>query len=267
MANKKYFWIKLRPDFFNDPYIKLLRRMAGGDTYTIIYLEMLVKSASTNGMIYFQGAGNDIAEELALMLDENVEDVRALLAYLEAKKRITHPEIKQDLFLVASADMTGSEVDSAKRVREFRQRQKQKALQSNTEVTNGNDKLEIELEKDIDTPPLPPQGGDDVVSANPAKEMLDIFNQALNRKLKNSGVFGQLVMKNVSVTEFQDVINYIVDNWTEDIISNFSSSTLVNKFDKYSDKASEFGYRDGKRPNKKSKGNQDLTKAYGDWDF
>ncbi|WP_286011884.1 phage replisome organizer N-terminal domain-containing protein [Weissella paramesenteroides] len=46
MANKKFFWIKLKQDFFNDPYIKLLRRMAGGDTYTIIYLEMLVKSAS-----------------------------------------------------------------------------------------------------------------------------------------------------------------------------------------------------------------------------
>ncbi|GAP05011.1 phage replisome organizer N-terminal domain-containing protein [Fructobacillus tropaeoli] len=268
MANKKYFWIKLRPDFFNDPYIKLLRRMAGGDTYTIIYLEMLIKSASTNGMIYFQGAGEDIAEELALMLDENVEDVRALLAYLEAKKLITHPEIKQDLFLVASADMTGSEVDSAKRVREFRQRQKQKALQSNTEVTNGNDKLEIEkeLEKDIDTP-LTPRGEDEVVSVNPAKEMLDIFNNSMNRTLTNSGIFGQLVMKNISVQEFQDVMNYIVDNWTEDIISNFSSSTLVNKFDKYSDKASEFGYRDGKRPNNKSKGNQDLTKTYGDWDF
>lgn len=162
MANKKFFWIKLRPDFFNDPYIKLLRRMAGGDTYTIIYLEMLIKSAATDGMIYFQGAGNDIGEELALMLDENVEDVRALLAYLEAKRLITHPEITQDLFLVASADLTGSEVDSAKRVREFRQRQKMKALQSNNEVTKGNDKLEIEKELDkeieIDNTPLPPMG-------------------------------------------------------------------------------------------------------------
>ncbi|MFL2020553.1 phage replisome organizer N-terminal domain-containing protein [Weissella hellenica] len=154
MANKKFFWIKLKQDFFNDPYIKLLRRMAGGDTYTIIYLEMLVKSASTNGMLYFQGAGQDIGEELALILDENVEDVRALLAYLEAKKLITHPEIREDVFLVASADLTGSETDSASRVRKFRERQSLhsngKALQSNTHVTNGNDKLEIEIEKELD---------------------------------------------------------------------------------------------------------------------
>lgn len=148
MASKKFFWIKLKQDFFNDPYIKLLRRMAGGDTYTIIYLEMLVKSASTNGMIYFQGAGGDIAEELSLILDENVEDVRALLAYLEAKKLITHPEIKEDVFLVASDDLTGSETDSAVRVRKFRERQA-KTLQSNAGVTNGNDKLE--KEKELDT--------------------------------------------------------------------------------------------------------------------
>lgn len=150
MANKKFFWIKLKQDFFNDPYIKLLRRMAGGDTYTIIYLEMLVKSASTDGMLYFQGAGQDIAEELSLILDENVEDVRALLAYLEAKKLITHPEIKEDVFLVASADLTGSETDSAIRVRKFRERQQVKALQSNTYVTNGNDKLEIDKETETD---------------------------------------------------------------------------------------------------------------------
>lgn len=129
--------------------------MAGGDTYTIIYLEMLVKSANADGMLYFQGAGQDIAEELALTLDENVEDVRALLAYLEAKKLITHPEIKEDVFLVASTDLTGSETDSAIRVRKFRERQalhsNGRALQSNTYVTNGNDKLEIEKELEIDT--------------------------------------------------------------------------------------------------------------------
>lgn len=154
MANKKFFWIKLKQDFFNDPYIKLLRRMAGGDTYTIIYLEMLVKSASTDGMLYFQGAGQDIAEELSLILDENVEDVRALLAYLEAKKLITHPEIKEDVFLVASADLTGSETDSAMRMRKFRERQmlqgNGQASLSYADVTDRYDKKEIEIEIEID---------------------------------------------------------------------------------------------------------------------
>lgn len=201
--NKKFFWIKLRPDFFNDPYIKLLRKMAGGDTYTIIYLKMLVISAPTNGMIYFQGAGSDIAEELALVLDENIEDVRALLAYLEAKNLITHPEITQDLFLVASADLTGSEVDSAQRVRKFRERQKQKALQSNADVTNGNDKLEIEIDIELEKEPetdTPYRRLVAVYESNGFGTISSITSQKLNDELKD------FTEKNNDVNESVEVI-------------------------------------------------------------
>ncbi|WP_431060934.1 phage replisome organizer N-terminal domain-containing protein [Weissella paramesenteroides] len=188
MANKKFFWIKLKQDFFNDPYIKLLRRMAGGDTYTIIYLEMLVKSASTDGMLYFQGAGQDIAEELSLILDENVEDVRALLAYLEAKKLITHPEIKEDVFLVASADLTGSETDSAMRMRKFRERQtlhgNSKTSLSYVDVTDRYDKKEIEIDKELDIETDREQETDNKQSSvvTPAK------TQLLN-SLQDNGIF------------------------------------------------------------------------------
>ncbi|TYC47772.1 hypothetical protein ESZ50_11390, partial [Weissella muntiaci] len=121
---------------FNDPYIKIMRNTPGiGDTLAIIYLEMLVLSAESDGYIYFKGAGQDIAEELALELNEDPEAVRILIAYLDAKNLIAHPN-NDDVFLVASADMTGSETSSARRVRAFRERQ---ALHSNGDVTLGND--------------------------------------------------------------------------------------------------------------------------------
>ena len=41
---KKYYWLKLKEDFFRDKKIKKLRKIAGGDTYTIIYLKYLSKS-------------------------------------------------------------------------------------------------------------------------------------------------------------------------------------------------------------------------------
>ena len=178
---KRYFWIKIRQDFFTDPYIKMLRRIAGGDTYTIIYLEMLVKSADTNGTIYFQGAGSDIAEELALMLNENVEDVRALLAYLEAKKLLIHPEFTEDIFLVATPDLTGSETGSAQRVRKFRERQnEQLPLQSNTEVTISNDsksKSKSKSNKDI-------LSGSDEPDHVPYKEIVDYLNEKTGKNFK-----------------------------------------------------------------------------------
>lgn len=220
--NKKFFWIKLRPDFFNDPYIKLLRRMAGGDTYTIIYLKMLVKSAPTDGVIYFQGAGADISEELALTLDESIEDVRALLAYLEAKNLITHPEITQDLFLVASADLTGSEVDSAQRVRKFRERQQLKALQSNTDVTNSNDKLEkeLEIEKELDKDKKKLSGSDEPDPV-PYKEIIDYLNQKANTKYRSSGAKTKSLIKartndGFDLDDFKKVIDTKTSQWLND---------------------------------------------------
>ena len=45
MANdKKYYWLKLKDDFFRDKKMKKLRNIAGGDTYTIIYLKMQLLS-------------------------------------------------------------------------------------------------------------------------------------------------------------------------------------------------------------------------------
>ena len=41
---KRYFWLKLDRHFFNNARIKKLRRLAGGDTYTIIYLKLLLLS-------------------------------------------------------------------------------------------------------------------------------------------------------------------------------------------------------------------------------
>ena len=36
MGEKRYYWLKLRNDFFDSVRMKKLRSVAGGDTYTII---------------------------------------------------------------------------------------------------------------------------------------------------------------------------------------------------------------------------------------
>lgn len=36
MPEKRYYWFKLQEDFFNRKEVKLLRKVAGGDTYTVI---------------------------------------------------------------------------------------------------------------------------------------------------------------------------------------------------------------------------------------
>ena len=44
MSENRYYWLKLKDDFFTSKRIKKLRNLAGGDTLTIIYLKMQLKS-------------------------------------------------------------------------------------------------------------------------------------------------------------------------------------------------------------------------------
>ena len=132
MAEKKYFWLKLEKDYLTSPKIKKLRKIAGGDTFTIIYLKLLLQSVSTEGMITFEGIEPTFAEELSLKLDEQVEDVQMTLAYLDAQGLL---EKSDNTFLLPEAsNRIGSESESAERVRRFRERQK--TLQCNGGVTD-----------------------------------------------------------------------------------------------------------------------------------
>ena len=145
--NKKYYWLKLQHDFFRQPRIKKLRKIAGGDTYTIIYLELQLLSLSNNGVLVFEGIEDDFIEELALTLDEDVDNVRMTVMYLMKHGLIE--EVKPDEFaLIETMQNIGSETQVATRVRKHRERQK--ALQCNTTVTICNTEKEIEKEKEED---------------------------------------------------------------------------------------------------------------------
>lgn len=145
---KRYYWLKLPDGFFRQKAIKKLRKIAGGDTYTIIYLKMLLVAMKQDGRLYFEGVEATFYDELALDLDEEVENVRVTVMFL----------IQQDLMqlideteysLSECAKMTGSESASAERMRRLRDK---KASQCDIEVTEplriGDVEIEIEIEKD-----------------------------------------------------------------------------------------------------------------------
>ena len=148
---KRYFWLKLHKDFFQRKEIKRLRKIAGGDTYTIIYLKMLLRSIMSDGKLYFDGLEDDFASELALDLDEKEENVQITIQYL-LKSGLLEMCSDEEYYLPDTKDSTGSETAVASRVRKHRE--KQKALQCNTDVTQVkhlcNGEIEIELEKDIE---------------------------------------------------------------------------------------------------------------------
>ncbi|MYZ66966.1 replisome organizer [Lactobacillus salivarius] len=156
MSEKRYFWIKLQMDFWKSPVVKMLRKPSGGDTYAVIYLEMILLSLENNGYIYYSGVGDSFAEEIALVLDEETINVEFVLAFLKQKRLIEFSDDTSFKFTEdVTADLVGSESASARRVRAYRKRQKtiaseQKTLQCNTNETNRNLDIDIDKEKDID---------------------------------------------------------------------------------------------------------------------
>ncbi|MDJ1110659.1 phage replisome organizer N-terminal domain-containing protein [Macrococcus sp. S115] len=150
---KRYFWLKLKEDFFNQKEIKLLRKIAGGDTYTIIYLKLLLLSLKNDGKIYFDGLTDEFSEEVALEIDESVENVQVTMQFLQKKGLIAFDTEHQDEFeLTNIASMIGSETDKAAMMRRKRAREKeQKQLKGNNVTAELPDRYtEIEKEKEID---------------------------------------------------------------------------------------------------------------------
>ena len=151
---KRYYWLKLKDDFFRQLPMKKLRRIAGGDTYTIIYLKMMLVTTKTDGVLGYDCSEEEFIENLALDIDEDEQNVKVTVQFLIANGLLV-PMENGDMLLPEAKAAVGSESASTIRSRECRARQK--ALQCNTPATllqqNGSVEIEkeIEIEKDIDT--------------------------------------------------------------------------------------------------------------------
>ena len=145
--NKRYYWLQLKEDFFTSKEMKLLRRLPGGNEHTIIYLKIMLASLQDGGKIYFENLGHDLAEEISLLIDEDIEAVRMTLLFLTNKQLLTTND-KFEFQLEQVPELIGSETASTRRSRKYRDMQK--ALQCNTDATECNGDIDIDIDIDIE---------------------------------------------------------------------------------------------------------------------
>lgn len=125
---KRYYWFRLHKDFFQKKEIKRLRRVAGGDTYAVIYLKMLLRSIVDGGKLYFDGYEETFVSELALDIDEDEQNVQITVNYLLKNGLLLECEA-DEYYLPEASNNTGSETAAASRMRKLRN--KSKELDSN----------------------------------------------------------------------------------------------------------------------------------------
>ena len=143
---KRFFWLKLKENFFDEKYIKALRRLPQGDSLVIVYLKMQLKSLKTEGIIKYEGILPDSISELALVLDEDENIVKLTVEALVRYGVIERWE-NETFYMSAMQQLIGSETQAAARVRKHREA---KALQCNGDVTKCNTEIEKEKEIEID---------------------------------------------------------------------------------------------------------------------
>lgn len=142
-GKKKYYWLKFKIDFFSDIRLLKLRSIAGGDTYIVIFLKLMLLSVKNEGIVIYEGVFSTLAEELSYSLREEAKNIQVVLDF-----SISHGMIEenQNQYLIPYAsDNIGSETASAERVRKHRENRK--ALHCNNKETKCNTEIEIELEE------------------------------------------------------------------------------------------------------------------------
>ena len=218
---KRYFWLKLHKDFFQRKEIKRLRKIAGGDTYTIIYLKMLLRSIMNEVKLYFDGLEADFAAEVALDLDESEENVQITITYL-LNSGLLEMRSDDEYYLPDTKNSTGCETAVAARVR--RHREKQKALQCNTDVTevkhlcNGEIEKEKELDKEKD---IEIEHRDRDITISTTRENKEIENSQSLTPMSNIDVYDLW-------TNSFGVISSFVKGSLDDLIAEYG---LVNVAD------------------------------------
>ena len=154
MNEKKYYWLKLKDDFFTSKEIKKLRRIAGGDTYTVIYLKMQLLSIKSDGLIVFDGTEENLVEQLSLELDEEPENISVTLSFMQANRLIE--KITDDEYLLNKVpESIGKETSAAERMRKLREKRNNLSLSRNNVQTCYTEieiekEIEIEIDKEID---------------------------------------------------------------------------------------------------------------------
>ena len=160
MSNKRYYWLKLNENFFEDDTVAWIEEQDNGKDYIIFYLKLCLKSLTDDGYL-IRYVGEKLipydVKALSKLTNTDYDTVRvAMNLFLEVG--IISQLDSGELYLNQINEMIGSETDAAQRKR------KQRAREAKLETVN-QDKLEmrdnvtevsqvghteIEIEKELD---------------------------------------------------------------------------------------------------------------------
>ena len=156
---KKFYWLKLKRDFFKRHDIRIIEEMPNGKDYVLFYLKLLLESIDHEGSLRFSDTIPYNEQMLSVVTNTNIDIVRsAMKLFIELGMMSICDD--QTIYMAEVDKLIGSAVDNdgANRQRRFREKKKQEslpsvtgALQNVTEaVTEDNERKREEKDKELD---------------------------------------------------------------------------------------------------------------------
>ncbi len=148
--NKRFYWLKLQEDFFEDETIRYIEEQENGIKYSNFYLKLCLKSLRTDGKL-IRLVGEMLipydVKSLSSLTGVDPDTVRCAMNLFQ-KIGCVKALDSGELFISQLSELVGSETDKAKIMRAARAREK--AIGNNVTTALPDCYPEKEIEKEIE---------------------------------------------------------------------------------------------------------------------
>ena len=151
--SKKYFWLRLKRDFFKRHDIRILESMPNGKEIVLFYLKLLTESIDHEGKLRFSETVPYTPKMLSVITNTDEEIVEDALSALTELELIDF--LDDETYIINGIqDMIGFETEWAKKKREYRDKIENEKGQvedkPRTKKDNVRQEKEIEKEKELE---------------------------------------------------------------------------------------------------------------------
>ena len=118
-TTKKYYWLKLKEDFFEDDTIEWIEEQPNGEKYSLFYLKLCLKSLKTDGILIRNVGEMLIPYDVKKLAEITKTDVDTVRVAMELFKNIGLIQILEngEIYMAQLKNMVGSESKWAEKKR------------------------------------------------------------------------------------------------------------------------------------------------------
>ncbi|WP_430596073.1 phage replisome organizer N-terminal domain-containing protein [Streptococcus gallolyticus] len=224
--NKKYYYLKLKENFFESDEAIILESMPDGYIYSNILLKLYLRSLKNNGLLMFNNLIPYNTQMLATITRHQVGTVEKAIQIFQQLKLI---EVLDNgaLYMTNIQNFVGKSSSDADRKRANYKKAKQLGQMSEKSMEISPPEIEIEkekkieLNKELELEQEKEERFVDVVEANLGRGLVKFEYDMINDYLINKHVSKELFLEAVKVAVANNVrkFNYIsrvLDNWIDD---------------------------------------------------